>query len=68
MGRTLIWIEGPSFLGWGCSECPWVFTPPWPSAGESLDEMKQQYERQRDKDFAAHVCAAQPGTKGRKAT
>jgi hypothetical protein len=25
--------------------------------GVSLDEMKRNYEAQRDKEFAAHVCA-----------
>ncbi len=27
---------------------------------ESLEEMKQRYEVQRDKEFAAHVCAEHP--------
>jgi hypothetical protein len=63
MRRTLIWIDEQRFSGWGCSECACVFNPSGPPTGESLDEMKQSYERQRDKDFAAHVCAGHPRTK-----
>ncbi len=66
MNRTLVWIEGPHFLGWGCSECAWVFSPLWPPDGESLDAMKQRYERQRDEDFAAHVCAPRHGARDDK--
>jgi hypothetical protein len=57
MQRKLIWIEGQRFQGWGCSECAWVFNPSGAPIGKSLDEMKENYERRRDKDFAAHVCA-----------
>jgi hypothetical protein len=39
-----------------------VFNPAGAPAGESLDEMKQKYEAQRDKEFAAHVCAEYPRT------
>jgi hypothetical protein len=28
--------------------------------GKSLEEMKEEYERLRDKEFAAHVCAEHP--------
>jgi hypothetical protein len=61
--RTLIWIEKSRFQGSGCSECAWVFTPPGPPDGESLVEMMEKYERRRDKEFAAHVCAEHPRTK-----
>jgi hypothetical protein len=64
--RTLIWIEQPRFLGCGCSECAWVFNPSGPPAGNSLQEMKGNYERRRDKEFAAHVCAEHPGAKRTK--
>ena len=30
---------------------------------ESIDEMKQNYEQQCDRDFAAHVCAEHPRSK-----
>ena len=56
--RTLTWIEQLRFQGCGCSECAWVFNPSRPPAGNSLQEMMENYERQRDKEFAAHVCTA----------
>ncbi len=65
--RTLIWIEQPRFQGCGCSQCAWVFNPSGPPVGNSLQEMKENYERRRDKEFAAHVCAAHPGAKKTKA-
>jgi hypothetical protein len=70
MGRTLVWIEAQRFMGWGCSDCAWVFGPSGPMTGESLDEMKEHYTRQRDRDFAAHVCPEHPrgrDTRGEKA-
>ena len=65
--RTLIWIEQPRFQGCGCSECAWVFNPSGAPAGNSLQEMKENYERRRDKEFAAHVCVEHPGAKNTKA-
>jgi hypothetical protein len=65
--RTLIWIEEQRFLGPGCSECAWVFNPSGPPAGNSFAEMKENYERLRDKEFAAHLCAEHPGAKKTKA-
>lgn len=66
MPRKLVYVEQPQFAGWGCSACAWVFKPSGPPSGESLDEMKQHYEGQRDKDFAAHVCAAYPRARDTK--
>jgi rubredoxin len=66
MRRKLVWIEEQPFGRWGCSECAWVFNPSGSPTGKSLDEMKQNYERQRDKDFAAHVCGEHPRAKNRK--
>jgi hypothetical protein len=66
MHRKLVWIEEQRFQGWGCSECAWVFNPLGAPTGKSLDEMKENYERRRDKDFAAHGCAEHPGTKNKK--
>ncbi|MGO9640189.1 MAG: hypothetical protein ACLP1Y_02640 [Candidatus Acidiferrales bacterium] len=63
MNRKLVWIEEQRFLGWGCSECAWVFNPLGSPTGKSLDEMKQNYEQRRDKDFATHVCAEHPRAK-----
>jgi len=56
MPRKLVWIENQNFQGFGCSECNWMFKPASALVGGSLDEMKQRYEAQRDKEFAAHVC------------
>jgi hypothetical protein len=66
MQRKLVWIEDQRFQGWGCSECAWVFNPSGAPTGESLDEMKENYERRRDKDFAAHVCTEHPRAKNKK--
>jgi rubredoxin len=57
MRRTLVWINEPRFAGWGCSECAWVFNPSGPPRGDSLEDMTRNYEQQRSRDFAAHVCA-----------
>jgi len=60
MPRKLVWIESQTFEGFGCSECNWEFEPPDALVGKSLDEVKQKYEAQRDKEFAAHVCLKPP--------
>ena len=60
MPRELVWIENPNFQGFGCSGCNWVFNASGALVGDSLDEMKQKYEAQRDKEFAAHLCADLP--------
>jgi rubredoxin len=62
--RALIWTEEARFQGWSCSECAWVFSPSGPPKGNSLEEMKEHYERLRGKEFATHVCAEHP--RGRK--
>ena len=61
MPRKLVWVEGQNLQGFGCSECNWVFKPSGAPLDESLDEMKQKFEAQRGKEFAAHVCAERPG-------
>jgi hypothetical protein len=61
--RTMIWIEGPRFQGSGCSDCAWVFSPSGPPIGGSLSEMKELYERRRDREFADHVCSEHPRSK-----
>jgi hypothetical protein len=66
MGRKVVWIEEENLLGWGCSECAWVYNLSGPPTGNSLDEMMQHYLQRRDKEFAAHVCAKNPRSRKRK--
>jgi hypothetical protein len=61
MPRQRVWIENTNFEGFGCSECNWVFKPSGALIGETLDEMKEKYEAQRNKEFAAHVCDKHQG-------
>ena len=64
MSRKLVWVESQNFQGWGCSGCAWAFKPDGLPIGESIDEMKMHYERQREREFTSHVCAEHPrGTK-----
>jgi rubredoxin len=58
--RTLVWVERQNFQRWACTECAWVFKASGPPAGNSLGEMKQNYEQRRDKEFTSHVCAQLP--------
>lgn len=58
--RAMIWVASEKFEGWACSECAWTFNASGPPFGDSLDEMKQNFERRRDKGFASHVCARHP--------
>jgi hypothetical protein len=60
MRRKLVWTERPNFQGWACTECAWMFNPVGPLVGESIDEMKLNYEKHRDKEFKSHVCAEYP--------
>jgi hypothetical protein len=61
--RTLIRIKQPRFHGFGCSECAWGFNPSGPPEGNSLQEMKEYYQRRRDEEFAIHDCAEHPRAK-----
>jgi hypothetical protein len=63
MSRKLVWSEQQHFRGFACSECAWVFNASSPPTGNSLDEMKRNFELQRDKEFALHVCADNPGAR-----
>jgi len=68
MNRKLVWIDQPRFQGFGCSECVWVFNPSGAPAGNSFAEMMRNFELQRDKEFAVHVCADHPrSTKSKNA-
>jgi hypothetical protein len=60
MNRKLVWIEQPHFGGFGCSECGWRFKPFNDPTGKSFDEMARNFEAQRDREFASHVCADHP--------
>jgi hypothetical protein len=66
MGREIVWVNTPKFQGWACSACAWRFSPSGAAMGNSIDEMKENYLRQRDKEFASHVCAAHPRAKSLK--
>ena len=66
MRRELIWIERQGFWGWDCSECAWVFNPSGIPTGNSLDEMKRNYEQRREIHFVAHLRAEHPGAKNTK--
>jgi hypothetical protein len=60
MSRKLVWIEQKRFRGFGCPECNWRFVPTGAPIGPSFDEMMHNFELQRDKEFALHVCADHP--------
>jgi hypothetical protein len=64
--RKMIWVKSVNREGWACSECAWAFNPSGPPSGANLDEMKQNFESQREKEFASHVCAQHPRTKGQE--
>jgi hypothetical protein len=53
-----VWVKTEDFQGWACSECAWVFNPSAAPVGTTLEEMKENYERQRDQEFVSHACAA----------
>jgi hypothetical protein len=56
----MVWVERKRFVGWACSECAWEFNPSDIPAGNTLAEIKLNYERERDKKFESHVCAEHP--------
>ena len=60
MRRKLVWAERTNFQGWACSGCAWTFNPSGPLVGVSIDEMKMNYQEQRDKEFKVHVCTEHP--------
>jgi hypothetical protein len=57
MRRRLVWVEQQRFQGFGCSECGWRFKPAGRPPGMSLDEVMNNFELLRDKEFDSHVCA-----------
>jgi len=58
--RQMIWIKTARIETWACSTCGWTFSPTGPPLGSDLEEMKQNFERHRDKEYASHVCAEHP--------
>jgi hypothetical protein len=66
MPRKLVRLEEDRFRGFACSECSWRFESSAAPTGNSFDEMIQNFELQRDKEFASHVCADHPRTAGSK--
>jgi hypothetical protein len=52
----MVWIKTARAQGWGCSQCNWTFNPLGPPLGNCLDEMMQNYERQRDMEHLLHAC------------
>jgi hypothetical protein len=48
---------------WGCSDCAWVFKATGPPEGNSIEEMKENYQKHRDQDFRIHICAKYPRQK-----
>jgi hypothetical protein len=53
-----VWLKTNGLQGWACSQCAWVFNPLAAPFGSTLEEMKQNYEQQRDQEFSSHACAA----------
>ncbi|HKN74082.1 MAG TPA: hypothetical protein VJW94_02805 [Candidatus Acidoferrum sp.] len=49
-------MKTPDFQGWACSQCAWRFDPSDAIDGNTIDEMKLHYERERDRAFASHSC------------
>jgi hypothetical protein len=60
MSRKLVWIDLERFRGFGCSDCGWRFKASGAPSGTSFDEMMRNFELQRDREFASHVCADSP--------
>jgi hypothetical protein len=61
--RKLLWVEERGSVGWGCSECAWVFNLPNLPTGKSLAEVKRNCEMQLSEEFASHACAERPRVK-----
>ena len=56
----MVWVQREHFVGWACTGCAWEFKPLAFPSGDTIAEMKDGYERQRDKEFDSHVCAKYP--------
>jgi len=62
----MTWVKSAHSESWACSQCAWAFKPSGPPRGTTLDEMIQNFERLRDQEFASHVCAQHPRTRGQE--
>ena len=60
VSRQMVWSKTTRMEAWTCFGCAWEFSPSGPPRGGSLDEMMSNYELQRDKEYAFHVCAQHP--------
>ena len=65
--RKLVWVEGQTFEGWGCSECAWLFDFSGSLSDKSLDEMKRTFQVELSEEFSSHACAEHPRVKGGEA-
>jgi len=63
VSRQMVWNKTPHIEAWTCCACAWVFRPSGPPLGISLDDMICNYELQRDREYANHVCAEHCGAK-----
>jgi hypothetical protein len=64
MPRKLVWLEEARFRGFACSQCFWRFETSTAPKGNSFDEMMRNFELQRDRAFASHVCTDHSRTTG----
>jgi hypothetical protein len=60
VSRQMVWTKTPQMEAWTCFACSWAFQPFGPPRGNSLQEMMTNYELQRDKEYASHVCREFP--------
>jgi len=58
--RRMVWTKTPQMEAWTCSVCAWAFSPTGPPSGKTLEEMMNNFELQRDKEFASHICTKCP--------
>jgi hypothetical protein len=66
MARRIVPIHGQFFTRWVCAECGWEFNPSGPPVGTSLEAMIKSFQAQRDREFAAHICAENPRAPGQQ--
>jgi hypothetical protein len=60
MLRELVWIDHPKVSWLGMLAMRVDFQPYGPPSGHTVEEMKQNFEDLRDKEFVSHVCAKCP--------
>ena len=57
MTASWYWLKSSVF---NAGPALWKFETSGPLVGNTIDEMKRVYERQRDEAFKAHVCSKYP--------